>query len=116
MKKIYSLASCDTCRKILKEVAPGKDVEIINIKECNISPKDLDRAAQLLGSYEALFSRKAVKYRSLGLHLKTLAEKDIRKLILSEYTFLKRPVAIIDNKVTAGHTKEAIEDLKLSLK
>lgn len=115
MKRIYTLASCDTCRKILNEVAPSDDVEIINIKENNISSKDLDAAAKVMGSYEALFSRKAMKYRELGLADKKLSEQEIRSLILSEYTFLKRPVAIIDKKVTSGHTKEAIANLKINL-
>lgn len=115
MKKIYTLASCDTCRKILNEVQPTQDVEIINIKEKNITAKDLDAAAKLLGSYEALFSRKAMKYRELGLADKELSEAEIRDLILSEYTFLKRPVSIINKKITTGNTKEAIANLKVNL-
>lgn len=115
MKKIYTLATCDTCRKILDEVKPSQDVEIINIKENNITAKDLDAAAKNLGSYEALFSRKAMKYRELGLAGKDLSEAEIRDLILSEYTFLKRPVAIINKKITTGNTKEAIAALKANL-
>jgi arsenate reductase (glutaredoxin) len=115
MKKIYTLASCDTCRKLLKEVVVPADTEVINIKEQNISAKDLDKAAKIAGSYEALFSRKAVKYRALGLHEKVLSEKEIRKLILEEYTFLKRPVAIIGDIVTSGHTNVAKETLKEAL-
>ncbi|HEY8919750.1 MAG TPA: ArsC/Spx/MgsR family protein, partial [Chitinophaga sp.] len=54
------------------------------------------------GSYEALFSRRSQKYRPMGLHEKTLTEKDYRDLILQEYTFLKRPVAIVDGKIYVG--------------
>jgi arsenate reductase len=46
---------------------------------------------ELAGSYEALFSRRAMKYRSMGLNEMELSEDDYRKYILEEYTFLKRP-------------------------
>ena len=52
----------------------------------------------------------------MGLHEKQLAEKDYRNLILEEYTFLKRPVAIIHNEIFIGNTKENVEKLKKALK
>ena len=60
------------------------------------------------GSYEALFSRRAMKFRSMGLADKTLTEQDYRKLILEEYTFLKRPVFLTDAGVTAGSAKAQV--------
>ncbi|MBK8699884.1 MAG: hypothetical protein IPN29_10250 [Saprospiraceae bacterium] len=108
MKKIYTLNSCDTCRKMIKEVAPGDDVTMIDIKQEGILAKDLDAAAKKLGSYEALFSKKAVKYRTMGLNQKVLSEKEMRELILSEYTFLKRPLIIIGRTFISGATKESI--------
>jgi len=70
---------------------------------------------KLAGSYEALFSRKALKYRSMGLHEKKLTENDYRELILEEYTFLKRPVAIVNNEIFIGNTKATVEALKKAL-
>jgi arsenate reductase (glutaredoxin) len=116
MKKIYTLSSCNSCVEMLKEAKPTKDVEIIDIKKEGISEEDLDYAAEQLGSYEVLFSRKAVKYRTEGWSQKTLKEKDYRKLILSEYTFLLRPMTIINGKVTIGKTKAALDSLKSNLK
>ena len=60
----------------------------------NISAADLDYAAKQAGSYEALFSPKPSSSGTEGWNQKDLTEKDYRKLILSEYTFLKRPVMI----------------------
>ena len=60
---------------------------------------------KLAGSAEALFSRVALKYRVLGLNDKKLAEKDYRKYILEEYTFLKRPVLVLDKKIYVGNSK-----------
>ena len=64
------------------------------------------------GSYEALFSRVAMKYRALGLDKKELTEPDYKKHILEEYTFLKRPVILIGNEISIGNSKKAIAAAK----
>jgi arsenate reductase (glutaredoxin) len=116
MKKIYHLSTCDTTQNILKEVeAKKKGAELQDIKIEKITPAQIDEMKKLAGSYEALFSRRALKYRAMGLHEKQLTEKDYRKLILDEYTFLKRPVAIVNNKIFIGNTKAVVSDLKKAL-
>jgi arsenate reductase len=116
MKKIYHLSSCDTTQKILKDIdAKRKGAELQDIKAEKITPEQLDDMRQLAGSYEALFSRKAIKYRTLGLNNKQLSEDDYRHLILEEYTFLKRPVAIINGQIFIGNTKQEVEKLKKAL-
>ena len=114
MKKIYYLKTCSTCKRILDDLNLD-GVQLINIKEESILEKDLDFAAKSVGSYEGLFSRRAMKYRSLGLNEKTLSEKDMKEWILKEYTFLKRPMAIIDDEVFVGSTKKVVESLKNKL-
>jgi arsenate reductase (glutaredoxin) len=116
MKKIYTLSSCDSCAKMLKAAKPTKDIAIVDIKTSGIDEKDLIFAAKQLGSYEALFSKKAVKYRALGLHEQTLTEKQMKALILKEYTFLLRPLTIIDDKVTIGKSNASLENLKQHIK
>jgi arsenate reductase len=116
MKKIYHLSTCGTTQKILKVVeAKKKNAELQDIKTENITPEQLDEMKNLAGSYEALFSRKAIKYRTLGLNKKRLTEDDYRKLILEEYTFLKRPVAIVNDQIFIGNTKDVVEKLKKAL-
>jgi arsenate reductase len=108
MKKIYHLSSCDTNRRILKELAPGPDVEIQDIKVKNIDAPVLDWIKEKVGSYEALFSKKAIKYRSLGLHEQNLSEQDFRRWLLDEYTFLKRPFIIVGEEVFIGNDKKTL--------
>ena len=116
MKKIYHLGNCDTCQKILKEVgAEKKKAQLQEIKTEPITPDQLDQMKELAGSYESLFSRRALKYRSMGLHEQTLTEKDYRRLLLEEYTFLKRPVAIVGNQIFIGNTKAVVDALKKAL-
>ena len=112
MKKIYYLSTCSTCQRILKELKPDKKVILQDIKNEAITAEQLDEMAAMSGSYEALFSRIALKYRALGLNTKKLNEKDYRKYILEEYTFLKRPVIIVNEKIFIGNSKNTIAEAK----
>ena len=115
MKKIYHLASCSTCQRIIKELGIGADFEMQNIKAEAITEKQLDDMAAKTGSYESLFSRRAMKYRAMGLHEKQLTEKDYKDLILKEYTFLKRPVILIGEEIFVGNSKKVVAAAKAKL-
>ena len=113
MKKIYHLGNCTTCQKILKDInADRKGYEFQEIKSEHITPSQLDALKKLAGSYEALFSRRALKYKEWKLKDKNLTEKDYRDLILKEYTFLKRPVVVNGKKIFIGSEKKTISALK----
>ena len=77
--------------------------------------KKLDQMAKMSGSYESLFSRRAMKYKSMGLKDKSLSEKNYRQLILEEDTFLKRPVFIVNDNIFVGNSKKTIEALSSAL-
>ncbi len=113
MKKIYYLSSCTTCAAIIKETGIDKKGFVMqDIKSEKISPAQIDEMKQLAGSYQALFSRRALKYKELGLKDKQLSENDYRTYMLEEYTFLKRPVVIINTAIFAGSEKKTVEALK----
>ncbi len=103
--KIYYLASCDTCRKIIKTLPKNANLVFRDIKQDLISPEELDEMVRLSGSYEALFSKKAILYKTLDLKNKNLTETDYKNYILEHYTFLSRPVFIIDNKIFIGNSQ-----------
>lgn len=117
MKKIYYLGTCSTCAGIMKEtgINSAAGFEMQDIKTEKITPKQLDEMKKMAGSYEALFSRRALKYKELGLKDKQLTEKDYRSYILEEYTFLKRPVVILGDKIFIGSEKKNVEALKKAL-
>ena len=89
--------------------------ELQDIKTVNITSEQLNEMKELSGSFESLFSRKAMKFRSMGLGEKELSEEDYRDLIVEEYTFLKRPVFIVDQQVFIGNSSKNIEQLKSTL-
>ena len=109
MRKIWYLSSCSTCAAIIKALGGLEGFEKQDIKQANISAKDLDWLKEKMGTYEALFSRRALKFREWGLHEKKLAEQDYRDYILQEYTFLKRPVIVDGGDVFVGNTKAVVE-------
>jgi arsenate reductase len=116
MKKIYYLKTCSTCTRIIEELKlKNKNFEFQDIKTEKITPTQLLEMKKAAGNYEKLFSKIAMKYRSLGLNEKKLTEEDYKNYILEEYTFLKRPVIIFDNKIFIGNAKSTITDVKNNL-
>ena len=107
MKKIYYLKTCDTCRRILKEMDTS-DYILQEIKTEPITVQQIDELFERSISYEVLFSRRAKKYKQMDLKNQNLAEKDYRQLILDEYTFLKRPVIVVGDEIYVGNTKKRV--------
>ena len=91
------------------------DFEKQDIKTQRMTFDQIDDMKEISGSYESLFSRKAMKYRSMGLGEKNLSEDDYRKLIQEEYTFLKRPVFIVDDQIFIGNSKKVVDSLSAKL-
>lgn len=89
--------------------------ELREIKSEGISAEEVDEMARLAGSYEALFSRRAMKYKALGLKDKALSENDYNNYIVEEYTFLKRPVLLSEDAVFVGNSKKTVEAMQTFL-
>ena len=111
MKKVYFLQTCDTCRRILKEVNLD-GFERQEIKANPVTVSQLEEMYSFSNSYEALFNKRAKKYKSMGLKSKLITEKEYKQFILDEYTFLKRPVFIVENNIFIGNSKKEIDRLK----
>ena len=84
------------------------DCRLQDIKHEPITEEQIDEMITLAGSAEALFSKRARKYKELGLKDKTLNDSDIRALILEEYTFLKRPVLIHEGTAYIGNSPKVV--------
>lgn len=110
MKKIYFLKTCDTCKRIMKSISLD-GFEFQEIKSEPITPSQIDEMSKLSGSFESLFSRRAKKYKAMGLKDQALSETDYRQLILNDYTFLKRPVIIFDDHIFIGSDKKNLKSL-----
>ena len=115
MKKIYYLKTCSTCTRILKELNPSSEYVLQDIKAEEITVSQIEQMQKLSGSYEALFSKRAKLYKEMGLKDQELKERDYKQLILDHYTFLSRPVIIIENLIFIGNSRKTIEAAKAAM-
>ncbi len=115
MQKIYYLSTCDTCKRIIKEVGLPSSFIKQDIKQEEITVKQLEELKELAGSYEALFSKRAKLYKERGLKNEDLKERDFKRLLLEHYTFLQRPVIVNNNQIFVGNSKKTVEAIKASL-
>lgn|SRR5690606_6007616 len=111
MKKVFYLNTCDTCRKILAQF-DLTDWELREIKKEPITKEEIAEMYKRTRSYEALFSKKSTQIKAREIDVKSLEEKDFKKLLLDHYTFLKRPVFITDDKIFVGNDKKNVEALR----
>lgn len=115
MKKIYHLSTCSTCQRIIKELQPLNNFKLQDIKSEPITESQLEQMHSLSNSYEALFSKRAILYRERNLKEQNLTEDDYKALILEQYTFLKRPVILMDDQIFIGNSKKVVEAAKKAI-
>lgn len=115
MKNVYFLKTCNTCTRIINELNLSDDFKFQEIKSEPLTAKQVDELAKLAGSYEALFSKRAKLYKDMGLKDQNLTEKDFKHYLLEHYTFLSRPVIVINDKIFVGSSKKTIEAVKQAL-
>lgn len=116
MKKVYYLKTCSTCNRILKELNLSSEFILQDIKNEDITVKQLEDMKALAGSYEALFSKRSKLYKDMDLKNQALTERDYKHYILDHYTFLSRPVIIVNNQIFVGNSKKTVEAAKSALK
>ena len=112
MKVFFYLKTCDTCKRIIKELNLSSDLELVDIKANPLNKETLKTIRSFSESFEDLFNKRAQLYKQRNLNTKILSESDYEKLILEHYTFLKRPVLLYDNKLFVGNSKNTIEQIK----
>lgn len=113
MKEVYLywLPHCSTCKKA-KEFIESKGIKITrfhNLKEQLLSAEEIEKLADLLGGASEMFSKRAIKYRQLGLNERELSNQEMLDLMTQEYTFIKRPVLVINGKAISGFSEKSYE-------
>ena len=110
---VYGLPYCTTCQKALQYLE-GRGVKIRSFRDLKTEPLTRDEVEELarkVGGAETLFSRRAMKYRQMGLHERTLSEDDLLRLMTEEYTFVTRPVIVRGDRATAGFHARRVDAL-----
>jgi len=111
MKKCYYLKTCGTCKKIISSLPSTEGIVFQDVKQNPVTVKQLEEMYVLSGSYEKLFSRRSKLYKERSLKDENLSENDFKNLILEHYTFLNRPVFIINDKIFIGNSPKTVESL-----
>ncbi|WP_026450988.1 arsenate reductase family protein [Aequorivita capsosiphonis] len=115
MQKVYYLSSCDTCKRVMKEIEIPSSFIKQDIKVQGITEEELDELFNLTNSYVDLFSRRAKLYQERNLKNENLIEQDYKRLILEHYTFLKRPVIVNNDKIFIGSSAKTVAAAKESI-
>ncbi len=114
-RKVYFLSTCDTCRRIMKEVGVDDSFEQQDIKFSPVNEDQVDELYKHTGSYEALINKRARKLKGVLAENPIASDADYKKLLLMDYTFLKRPVFEIDGQLFVGNAPKVIEAIKRKL-
>lgn len=110
MKRVYHLSTCSTCKRILASVTWPADIVVIDIKLHSIPAEVLEDLKTKYGSYEAVFSKKARRY--IEVKASITCDEDYKSLILSDYTFLRRPAIIYEGFYSVGNDRSAAEQIQ----
>ena len=114
MNSFFYLSTWVTCKLIMKELKVI-EVRLQDIKKEAISDIQIDEMAELAGGYEPLFSRRSRQYKAMDLQNQDLQGPDYRSLILREYTFLKRPVLVYQERIFIGNSAANVAAMKDAL-
>ncbi len=111
--KIYGLPHCSTCKKAVEFLeSAGVEIESFHdIKEKRLSRREIEQLVERVAGVESLFSKRAMKYRAMGLHEREVSEKEMIKLMVDEYTFIRRPVLVYEDMALAGFSKKKYDEL-----
>lgn len=112
MQAVFHLSTCDTCKRILKNLEIPGGFKQQDIKKEPVTETQLETMHKLTNSYEDLFNKRAQLYRKRGLNKQELSEADYKALLLEHYTFLKRPVIIDKEVIFIGNSKKNVGDLE----
>lgn len=116
--RIWVLGTCNTCTRVVSSLPEGR-LEVVDFRKQPVDGETLDQWIELAGSVDKLFSKRARKYRELGLHENQPSEEQMRALILEHDTFIKRPVAVLNGsdgaKIFIGSAKGNVAALQEAL-
>ncbi|MBN1111830.1 MAG: hypothetical protein JXA53_02820 [Bacteroidales bacterium] len=114
-KTVYFLSTCDTCKRIMKEVSVNDEFKVIDLKENRLSEDEIAFFVSKVDSISDLINKHAVIYKEQDLKNKQLSDDEIESLLIKHYTLIKRPIFIIGEDTFIGNSRAVIEKVKSKL-
>ncbi|GAC1399775.1 MAG: arsenate reductase family protein [Pyrinomonadaceae bacterium] len=111
--EVYWLPHCTTCKKAAAELMQrGVKVSVWrDLKASPLNRVEVEMLAKKVGGIAEMFSKRARKYRELGLDKRTLSDDEMLSLMCEDYTFIKRPVVVKNELAMAGWTPKTYTQL-----
>jgi len=109
--EVYWMPACSTCKKAV-DYLNENGAEIASFRDMKSEPLSIEEVRKLVefvGDAEALFSKRAIKYRTMKLNERTLSDEEMIELMTGEYTFIKRPVIVSGGRGIAGFSVKRYE-------
>ena len=110
---VYWLPHCSTCQKAVQHLH-ARHVTVRSFRDLKAQPlerAEVEDLARKVGGVEKLFSKRAMKYRQMGLHERELSDDEMVGLMADEYTFVTRPVIVRGDQATAGFSAKRVDEL-----
>lgn len=107
--KVYSLKTCDACRKAIKALkGAGADLTIVDVRADGVSEKQIESWAKAVG-WEKLLNKSSTTWRGLDdADKEGVNEKRAIALMAEHPTLIKRPVIEAGGEVYVGWTDATI--------
>ncbi len=115
MRKVYFLSTCDTCKRIMKEVGVDSGFIKQDIKSEPLTEAQVEHLYEFTGSYEALINKRARKLKAMLSEHPVEKDTDYKRFLLTDYTMLKRPVFELDGNLFVGNSSKTVEEIKAFL-
>ena len=81
MRLFYYLSTCETCKRIIKDIYLDDSIQKIDIKKNPVNKDQLNYLYKIEGCYENLINKRAQLFKTLVLSNNVLRENDFKKLL-----------------------------------
>ena len=109
------LSSCSTCVRIIKDLGINGSGFLQDVKIQIVTHDQLAFLYKKTNSYELLINKRGRVYAELKRTRAYLKEEDYKRLLEKEYSCLKRPILIYENKAYVGNAKTTIAQMNAAL-
>ena len=111
----FYLSTCSTCVRIIKSLGIEDAPFLQNVKEAMVTPEQLRFLYNHTNNYEQLINKRGRIYAQLKREGTVFSEAVYKTLLEKEYSCLKRPILIWNNKVFLGNSKATVAAMKTAL-
>jgi len=108
MNTYIYLSTCNTCMRILKELDLPEETQLQDVKQQPISASQLQELYDITQSYEALINKRSKVYAALKKEGTVFDEALFKKLLLTAYSCLKRPILFWNGQYFIGNAKNTV--------